>query len=162
MNPIRLRLMQYLMIHGTGTVSQIKEELCDIPPASLYRHIKTLCEGGCLEIVEEKQVRGTVERTYALKQKGCVEEDYNSAEHIIQSKLMSLMLSFTEYFAEESADPVRDMLSLTTSTLLLSDEEFVEMTAKILEAISPHLCNKPTEDRKQRRFTLLSSPCEKE
>lgn len=155
-------MIQYLIIHETGTVSQIKEELCDIPSASLYRHIKILCEGGCLEIVGEKQIRGTVERTYALKQKLFEDDDHKSVEHIIQSMLMSLMLSFSEYFAEESVDPVKDMISLSTSTLLLSDEEFMSVLTKIGEAITPYLNNKPAEGRKQRRFTFLSSPCEKE
>lgn len=133
MNPIRLRIIQHLAIYGKGTVSQIKEELCDIPPASLYRHIKTLCEAGCIEVVGEKQIRGTVERTYAMKQ------------------------NLFKY-----ADPMKDRISFSNANLLLSDEEFMELLTKIEEAITPYINNQPEESRKQRRFTLITSPCEKE
>ena len=61
MNPIRQRIVQYLMIHGQGTSKEIMEELTDIPPASLYRHVKILAENGCIEIAEEHKIRGTVE-----------------------------------------------------------------------------------------------------
>lgn len=57
---------------------------------------------------------------------------------------------------------MKDMLSLSTSTLLLTDEEFMEMTAKIGAVFNDYIYNKPEEGRKTRRFTLISSPCEEE
>ena len=33
MNPVRQRIVQYLILHEEGTVSSIREELNDIPPA---------------------------------------------------------------------------------------------------------------------------------
>lgn len=62
MNPVRQRIVQYLILHEEGTVSSIREELNDIPPASLYRHIKILYEAGGIEVVRERKVRGTVEK----------------------------------------------------------------------------------------------------
>lgn len=162
MNPIRLRIIQYLIFHEKGTPSQIMEELSDIPSASLYRHIKLLYENGCIEVTEEKKIRGTVERTYALNAKAPCELAKGGAEQLIQSSLMSLMTSFNKYFAKETADPLRDMLSLSTSTLLLSDEEFMTVLEKIGEAISPYLCTKPEEGKNIRRFTFISSPCEED
>lgn len=162
MNPIRLRIIQYLLIHGSGTPSQIMEEMSDIPPASLYRHIKLLYEADCITVVEEKKIRGTVERTYAMK--GCqpCEFSNDSVEHMIQSSLMSLMTSFGKYFSKETADPVRDFLALSTSTLLLTDEEFMVVMEKIGEAIAPYLCSTVEKGRNVRRLTFISSPCEED
>lgn len=42
MNPVRQRIIQYLLVHKKGTVKEIKKELPDVPSASLYRHIKIL------------------------------------------------------------------------------------------------------------------------
>lgn len=162
MNPIRLRIIQYLLIHGSGTPSQIMEEMSDIPQASLYRHIKLLYEADCITVVEEKKIRGTVERTYAMKGGKPCEFSKDSVEHLIQSSLMSLMTSFGKYFSEETADPVKDLLSLSTSTLLLTDEEFMEVMEKIGEAITPYLCNTAKKGRNVRRFTFISSPCEED
>ncbi|WMC92082.1 helix-turn-helix domain-containing protein [Kineothrix sp. MB12-C1] len=162
MNPIRLRIIQYLLLHGVGTSSQIKEELSDIPPASLYRHIKMLYEANCIMVVEEKKIRGTVERTYALRgNKPCAFSKV-SVEQLINSSLMSLMTSFGKYFSREDADPMKDLLSLSTSTLLLTDEEFTEVMEKIGEAITPYLGNQEKEGRNIRKLTFISSPGEEE
>lgn len=162
MNPIRLRIIQYLLIHGSGTPSQIMEEMSDIPPASLYRHMKQLYEADCITVAEEKKIRGTVERTYAMKGGKHCEFSKESAEHLIQSSLMSLMTSFGKYFSKETADPVKDFLSLSTSTLLLTDEEFMEVMEKIGEATAPYLCNTAEKGRKVRKFTFISSPREED
>lgn len=162
MNPVRLRIVQYLIVHGTGTVSQIKEELNDIPPASLYRHIKTLHSAGYIIVTEEKKIRGTVEKTYVLNPTPMKEPTKEDAEHLIHGMLLSLMASFTKYFAKEDADPVKDMLSMSTSVMFLTDEELVELLTKIGEVFSPHINNKNTEGRKARRITFISSPNEKE
>lgn len=44
MNPVRQRIFQYLLLHETGTVKEIRKALPDVPGASLYRHIKLLTE----------------------------------------------------------------------------------------------------------------------
>jgi hypothetical protein len=45
---------------------------------------------------------------------------------------------------------------------MLTDEEMVEFTHKISEALAEVMGNKPTGERKQRRITFISSPCENE
>lgn len=162
MNPVRQRIVQYLILHGEGTAASIKEELSDIPTASLYRHIRVLYDAGCIEVVRECRKRGTVEKTYALVKEPMGEYDRNGVEGLVQSALFSLMASFTAYFGRKGNDPVKDMLSLSSSTLLLTDEEFVEMTEKIGAVYNDYIYNKPEEGRRPRRLTFISSPCEEE
>ena len=40
MNPVRQRIIQFLMVHERGTVKEIKSKLKDVPTPSLYRHEK--------------------------------------------------------------------------------------------------------------------------
>ncbi|MDO5294927.1 MAG: helix-turn-helix domain-containing protein [bacterium] len=162
MNPIRQRILQFLMIHTTGTAGEMKVELNDIPPASLYRHIKVLAEAGLIEVVEEKKIRGTMEKTYGLKKQPMGEVTEQDVGSIIQTGLFSLMSSFGQYFSKEGNDPVKDMLNFSTSTLMLSDEEYMQFLMKIGEAINGVIKNQPQEGRKPRRFTIISSPCEEE
>lgn len=161
MNPIRLRIVQYLMIHKQGTTGEMKQELSDISPASLYRHVKILLEAGCIEVFEEKKIRGTTEKTYGLVQQPMGEVTEQDIAGLFQSGMLSLMTSFEQYFAGEDADPKRDMMSFSTSTLLLTDEEFMEFFQKMGEVFNGVIGNQPTEGRKQRRITFISSPCEK-
>lgn len=161
MNPVRQRIIQHLILHEKGTAGEIGEALSDVPTASLYRHIKILLDAGCIEVVESRKVRGTVERTYSLVMHPLGETpDKEEIAYMVQSSLMSLMTSFQQYFERENADPVKDMLSLTTSTLMLTDEEYMEMTGKLGSVLNDYLTNKPGKGRKPRRFTIVTSPCE--
>lgn len=164
MNPVRQRIIQYLALHKTGTAGEIGKELSDIPPATLYRHLRVLLEAGLLETAEERKVRGTWEKIYRLTPDPLAGEDLSQKEAalLIQSGLMGLMESFQRYFAAAEPDPQKDLLSLTTSTLLLSDEEFMEVLQKIAAILHQALGNPPAAGRKQRRLTLISSPCEEE
>ena len=160
MNPVRQRIIQYLLIHGSGTTGEMKKELSDIPPASLYRHVKVLLEAGCIEVMDEKKIRGATEKTYRLVEKPPFVQEMSEADigMIFQSGMLSLMSEFQKYFAREDADPQRDMLSFSTSTLMLTDEEFMEFLQKIGEVYNGVICNKPAKGRKPRQITIISSP----
>lgn len=161
MNPVRQRIIQYLILHEKGTVGEIQKELSDIPVASLYRHMKKLHDAGCIQVVEEKSVRGATEKTYSLVQNPLQKEpDSQDISALFYTLLLSLQASFLRYFANEDADPQRDMMALQTSTLLLTDEEYMELLQQIGAVIAKNIDNKPTEGRKMRRLTFVSSPNE--
>lgn len=159
MNPIRQRIAQYLLLYDKGTANEILTKLNDIPPATLYRHLKVLLENHCIEIVSERKVRGTIEKTYQLIQNPMGEHPNNSdIANIIQSSLFSLITSFQCYFEKENIDPMKDMISLTSSTLMLSDEEFMELFRRIGEVYNDYIQNTSNPDRKPRNITIISSP----
>ncbi len=161
MNPIRLRIVQFLMLHESGTTAEMKLELTDVPQASLYRHIKILEKANLIIVIQETKIRGTVEKTYQLnKDMNQMQTDNNQILHLINSGLLTLMSDFTRYFSQGERDPQKDMLFLSTSALLLSDEEFMIFTQKIGEVYNEVINNKPNEERKVRRITLVSSPSE--
>ena len=163
MNPIRLRIIQYLTMHERGTTSEIKEELSDIPTTSLYRHMKILLDGGCIEIIEEKKLRGTIEKTYGLVNTLIGDMNSEKESEIINTGLLSLMSSFRQYFSStETVNAKADKLLFATSTFFASDEEFDQLGEEIQKVIDRCLSNKPVNKRKQRRLTIISSPCEKE
>lgn len=162
MNPTRIRIVQYLLVHEKGTTAEIQEELIDIPPASLYRHIKTLLDAGCICVVDETKVRGVIQKTYGLGQDPAGEYSNEKAGQMIQSALFMLMGSFAQYFEQEDIDPVKDMLSVSTSTLLFTDEEFKEFFMRLGEIIDEAMTHKMEPGRKPRRITFISSPTEED
>lgn len=159
MNPIRLRIIQYLGIHKEGTTAQIREELSDIPQASLYRHIKVLAEAGWITVVKETRLRGAVEKTYTLSE-GALNSGNDSPSASIQNGILSILASFHTYFQSPENDPRSDMLTFATSTLMLSDEEYMEFLKNIGELIGKTIGKAPDGQRKPRRFTVISSPNE--
>lgn len=136
MNPVRQRIFQYLLLHETGTVKEIRKALPDVPGASLYRHMKLLTESGILAVVGENRIRGTVESIYSLNRSA----------------------SFARYFSGGGADPRRDMLLMTTCTLTLTDEEFTGFLTEINQTALKYMDIGVKEGSRQRQITLISSP----
>ncbi len=58
-------LLEFLKCEQT-TAKHLSETFSDIPPATLYRYLKKMTADGVLKIVNQTQVRGAMEKTYAL------------------------------------------------------------------------------------------------
>ncbi|MDO4487179.1 MAG: helix-turn-helix domain-containing protein [Bacillota bacterium] len=158
MNATRQRIIQVIMIKKEATSAEIGEELTDIPRASLYRHIKVLLDAGIITVVKEEFKRGSTEKTYAIAPRmpyDDTNEDYNS---LIQSALMGLQGEFCRYFNGENPDPQRDLLTVGSASLMMSDEEMMEFIKAYGELIQRYMPNKPTEGRKVRKVTIVVSP----
>ena len=160
MNPTRQRIIQVIMIKKEATSAEIGEELQDIPRASLYRHIKVLLDAKIITVVKEEFKRGSVEKTYAIAPQmpyDNTNEEYNS---LIQSALMGLQGEFYRYFHGEDPDPQRDLLTVGSASLMMSDEEMMEFIKAYGELIQRYMPNKPAEGRKVRKVTIVISPNE--
>jgi len=156
MNPVRQRIFQYFLLHETGTVKELKRALPDVPGASLYRHVKLLADHSILVVVGENRIRGTVESVYQLNKDALATEDESG--NAVQMTLLGICASFARYFASGHADPKRDMLLLTSCTLLLTDEEFSRFLSDINEIALRYMKAETTESSKTRQITLISSP----
>ena len=156
MNPVRQRIFQYLLIHETGTVKEIRKALSDIPPASLYRHMKILTESAVLTVVGENRIRGTVESIYRLNRSALEIDD--ACGSAIQATLLSISAAFAKYFSDGEADPKKDMLLMSACTLTLTDEEFMNFLSEINQVALKYMGITAAEGRKQRQLTLISAP----
>ena len=65
--PVRLRIVKAFLGDRALTTGQLAAELDDVPAGSLYRHVALLSDAGILQVVAERRVRGTTERTYTLR-----------------------------------------------------------------------------------------------
>ena len=93
MNPVRIRIAQYFLVHEQGTTAQIGEELSDVPKASLYRHMKIMEDAGLIRVVQENKKRGTVEKVYKLEQEnpmGSREPGQEEVAQLIHSSLLGI------------------------------------------------------------------------
>ena len=156
MNPVRQRIFQYLLVHETGTVKEIRKVLPDVPGASLYRHMKILTENGILMVVGENRIRGTVESIYQLNKSALEIDDADGVA--VQTALLGIAAAFAKYFSSGHADPKKDMLLMTTCTLTLNDEEFMNFLSEINQVAVKYMEIPIKEDRKTRQITLISAP----
>ena len=160
MNPVRQRIFQYLLVHETATVKQIRKALPDVPGASLYRHIKILTEHSILTVVEENRIRGTVESVYALNKSALEIDDADGAS--VQAALLGIGAAFAKYFSGGHADPKKDMLLMTSCTLTLTDEEFMNFLTEINQTALKYMDIAVKEGSKTRQISLISAPTEEQ
>lgn len=166
LHPVRMRIIQTFLTAERLTAQEINQKLSDVATPTLYRHLNMLQEHEIIEVVEEHQVRGTVERVYALpSQDVFTKADLEKAtpeDHLnyFLTFLMSLSAQFNDYILSSHADPLADNLSYRQVQIHLSDEEFMEMFKKIREAVMPHLKNEPAMDRKVYTVSTIFFPNE--
>ena len=160
MNSTRQRILQVIMTKKEATSGEIGEELPDIPRASLYRHIKVLLDAAVIVVVREAFKRGSIEKTYAMAQQMPYEDSNEEYHSLIQSALMGLQGEFHRYFRGEDPDPQRDLLTVASASLVMSDEEMIDFLTAYGELIQKYMQNKPSEGRKVRKVTVVVSPNE--
>ncbi|MDO4384748.1 MAG: helix-turn-helix domain-containing protein [Clostridia bacterium] len=158
MNPVRQRIFQYLLVHETGTIKDLRKALPDVPSASLYRHMKILTDSALLAVVGENRIRGTVESVYQLNKRALELEDADGST--VQMSLLSLCASFAKYFSSGHANPRKDMLLLSACTLTLTDEEFSRFLAEINQLAVKYMNAEVSEGSKTRQITLISAPAD--
>lgn len=153
MNPVRQRIIQYFLIHETGTVKEVRKALPDIPSASLYRHMKILTDNSMITVVGENRIRGTVESIYQLN-KSFMEMEGAT----VQMALLNICASFAKYFSGEHVDPRKDMLMMSTCTLTLTDEKFMDFLTEINQIAMKYMNTEVCEGSKTRQITVISAP----
>ncbi len=156
MNPVRQRIVQYLLIHEKGTVKEIKRALSDIPGASLYRHIKILKDNEIIVVTEENKIRGTVEKVYQLNKAALRADDEDGT--VVQMSLLSLCAAFARYFSSGHAEPRKDLLMFTSCTLTLTDEEFIQFLTELNEVTTKYMTKPVTKASVSRQINFVSSP----
>lgn len=157
-NPVRQRILQVVLNSKEATTSQILEILSDVPRASLYRHIKILLDAGIIEVVKETPKRGSIEKSYSIAAPEGNCESNEEVSRTIQATLFALANDFSVYLSDEKNDPQKDMLTVGSATLMLSDEEYLDFLSAYAQLIQKHLANEPSEGRKARKITFISSP----
>lgn len=167
LHPVRMRILQALVGNRELTTAQLREELPDIPAATLYRQIATLLEGGALEVVEERKVRGTFERTYRVKSENVVlggEEAATMTPEQHSQAFVAFMTGrladFDRYLAQGDVDLARDRVGYRFAAMNLSDEETDELIADLVEVLRPRLENEPKPGRRRRTLSTILMPAE--
>jgi DNA-binding transcriptional ArsR family regulator len=164
LHPVRMRILQSLLNGQQQNVQQIAARLKDVPQATLYRHLNKLLEAGVIMVVQENQIRGTVEKIYALK-----ELPLHTQEDLLNlsaEQHLELFLTFTtqvvglyeNYLNQGDVDLVRDGVSYRMANLFLSDEEYLEFIKEMSSLIVKAMANEPTPERKMRNLATILIP----
>jgi DNA-binding transcriptional ArsR family regulator len=165
LHPVRLRIVRAFLGDRALTTSQLRSELPDVPPASLYRHVARLVDAGVLAVVTERRVRGAVERTYVLRSSAATvrldDLAKMSADEHRQAFLAfaaGLISDFDRYLARGGIDLLRDGVSYRLAGLWLTDNELTELSRELFAVLQPSLSNSPKRGRKRRILATVLLP----
>lgn len=167
LNPIRMRMMQIVLKNQAATTKMFADDLPNVPPASLYRHINRLVEDGILEVCGENKIRGTIEKVYKLRQNPFQEmESLGTSGHkeehdnLFYTFAMTLLSDFNNYTSAKDYDLLKDKVGFRSFPLYLNDEEcdaFVDAMKGILRDVTD---NGPGNGRTLRKFSFTIMPTE--
>ena len=167
LHPVRLRIVQAFLGTPSLTTGQLRERMPDVPTATLYRQVATLVEGGLLEVVDERQVRGATERTYALRAKNASMTPAEAGtlppeEHrrLFMTFVAGLLGDFDRYLAREDVDFERDLTGYRQAVLNLTDEELLDLVRDLGEVLAPRLTLPEGPGRRRRILTTVLVPGE--
>lgn len=164
LHPIRLRIVQTL-VGFPMTPLQLKERLGDVPQATLYRHINDLADGGLLEVVGERPIRGGVERTYGVVRASVdlSEADLESAtadDHFryFATFVGTLLADFATYLDGGKPALSADRVGYRQVPIWLTDEEFDALAEGMATVMQEHVDNPPAEGRRRRLLSTIVMP----
>jgi len=167
LHPIRARIIVEVSGRRT-TAKELAESMPEIPMTTLYRHINALTEGGILAIVEENQVRGTVERVYALDREATdltpeelrqmTKEDYEQAFTLFVTSLLGDFSRYLDSREPENIDLAADGLKFGKVQLHLTEEEFEALQVQVYGALESVVGNEPSQGRKRRIASVTFIP----
>ncbi|MEU7922848.1 helix-turn-helix domain-containing protein [Micromonospora zamorensis] len=164
LHPVRIRILR--AVAGTRLTTQALIELLpDVPQATMYRQLVILVKAGLLEVVEERKIRGAVERVYALPAQGATLDPTSLAtatpeDHAryFTAFVSSLLSEFSRYLARERIDFVADGVGYQQLVLHLTDAELGEFAAGLNALVGPLLANKPGNGRTSRLLATVLLP----
>lgn len=170
LHPIRMRIIT--AISGREmTTGQLATALPDIAQATLYRHVNTLVEGNVLVITNETQIRGTVEKCYALQTESLLnitEEDLQNAtkdDHIryFTTFLMTLLGDYTRYMqTKTTVNPTEDGIGYHTIPVHMTDDELGDFATKLQDLMRTYQTSQPNRKRRLFSFVILPSADDEE
>jgi hypothetical protein len=159
LHPVRLRILQAFLGGRQLTTAQLARELPGVAQAGLYRHVGRLVDGGVLVVVGERQARGAVERTYALREEqarlGAEEHaalDREGMSRAFATFAAALMAAYDDYLAVTHGRPdlARDAVTYSMNALWLSDEECQQFLHEIARVVAPRAAQGPGGGRRRR------------
>jgi DNA-binding transcriptional ArsR family regulator len=167
LHPVRMRLLMALA-RERRTAQQLSEVLSDVPQATLYRHINQLASAGIITVVEERPVRGTIEKVYTLASQSAFLSPEDMAGHSSEDQMryfttfvVTLLDDFAVYLKHyEQPDLARDQVGYQKILLNLSDAEIPDFARALNQALLPFAQFTPTPERKPRIFSTVFIPAE--
>lgn len=147
-DPLRQQLLQAFCCNP-ATIKQVAQQM-DEKPTRLYHHVELLEQNGFLEVVDTKQIRGTVEKYYQTVARKIIvdhamvgsleeEDDDPEAKNVVMNTIQACLVDARDNFDDQiRPQPDQPAVILSQGKLQLTPtqlEKFEEKLGALLEEI---------------------------
>jgi DNA-binding transcriptional ArsR family regulator len=160
MHPVRLRIIQQLGGREL-TTGQLREALPDVSQPTLYRHVAILVDAGILAVVDERRVRGAIERTLALGER-MAHIDHAGLQAMTDAQLRNAFLAFLadtggrfDRFLDAGDPGLRGFLGFGTGALYVSADDLETIQNGMMELLAPYQTDRGDGRRRVDLTTIL-------
>ena len=167
-NPIKCKLIFEIARKERATAKQLAEKFDDITHATLYRYLKKMTEDGILKVVEENQIRGTVEKVYevapelSVDTQKMIEENNGPAYMMLFTQfMMGLTDEFREYTSSTDINILQDGSGFSVAPIYATTDELASIIMDIGKILTPFLDNKKTPERELHSIAIITTPPKK-
>jgi DNA-binding transcriptional ArsR family regulator len=165
-HPVRMRIVQSLFGDRRLTAQQIAAVLDGPSIATLYRHLNRLVDAEVIAVVEERPVRGTLEKVYALANDQAAsfsadevrQSSPDEQKHNFSILLGTLLGDYERYLDQPGFDPPEDGVMIRQKALNLTDDEARALSSALKAAFAPYIANPLEGSRRRRMLTMLLLP----
>jgi len=164
-NPARAKIILELAAHEQLTTKELLAKFPDISQPTMYRHLKAMVDDGTLKVVGETQIRGTVEKSYAVTtdlqtnaERIVTENDGAGYLQLFTQYIMGIMAEFKQYAEREQIDIQNDGSGFTVAPVYATTEELRESLTKVGEIIMALYQNPQTPERKLHNICIITTP----
>lgn len=165
LHPTHLRIID--AIEGRQlTAQQLTKLLPEIAQATLYRHLNRLVEAGILVVVEERPVRGTLEKLYTISEPVSITLTHEDLAQFSREDLvryfnnyrMLQTIRFQRYLQQEQIDIANDGIRFWQIPLYLSNEEYQQLFDEIQKLLLAFSHYPPMPGRRRRMGGVIFIP----
>lgn len=166
LHPIRIRIIHQLLQGKALTISQLADELGNVPQATLYRHMNLLLKTNHIEVIDKKKVKGTEERVFSVKKDNLLVstseiEKHSQEDHIRHFSVFhgNLLQQVTSYLMNTPPNQYeKDGFAYWYAPIHLTDEEYQKLIESINHCMEEFIKNEPTPERTTRTFAGMFIP----
>ncbi|WP_309717853.1 helix-turn-helix domain-containing protein [Armatimonas sp.] len=165
-HPVRIRVVQALFGERQMTAHELQTATGVASLATLYRHLNRMVEAEILAVVEERPVRGAIEKVYAFAHGSVAKfqpEEYRAIPPEDQLRYFnalvgSLLNDFGRYVGQKQFDRGEDGVITRQIALNLTDEEAKQLWETLYEALAPYQKLALDPARRRRILTTILLP----
>jgi DNA-binding PadR family transcriptional regulator len=164
-NPTLAKIILEIHERGQLTAKELLEKFPRVSQPTMYRYLKAMLADGTLKVTSEKQVRGTVEKSYSVAadfeksiKRIVTENDGAGYLSLFASYLIGVMAEFRDYSERENIDILNDGSGFTIAPVYATTAELQEALLKVGEILQGLYRNKQTKERKLHNICLITTP----